>query len=216
MVLSPGGERSGGSFAGSVSGTAGRIRGGVNAAGWVAGGIPLFWLLAAFLQGDLGANPIESLLQWTGLLALGFLLLSLAVTPIRRLTGWNAIVRLRRTLGLVAFGWAALHFTVWAGLDLNLQFAWIREAIAERPFITVGFAAFLILSALAVTSTRGWIRRLGRRWTLLHRGAYAAAGMGVLHFAWALKADLRLPFAAAALLALLLLLRVFPRRCDPA
>jgi sulfoxide reductase heme-binding subunit YedZ len=162
--------------------------------------------LGVFHDG-LGANPIEAILHVSGRWALAFLLLSLAVTPVRRITGWHRVIGLRRLLGLFAFFYAALHFLIYLGLDQGFAWSFIGEDIAERPFITVGFAALVLLTPLAVTSTRGWIRRLGKRWQLLHRLVYPAAALGVLHFYWKVKADTFWPLIVAFILGALLLAR---------
>lgn len=175
---------------------------------WAGALAPALRLAAGFFQGTLGANPIEKITHVTGLTAMVLLLLTLAVTPVRRLTGWNPVIRIRRPLGLFAFFYATLHFATWMVLDLNLRLDWVWTEIRERPYITVGFAAFLVLVPLAVTSTKGWIRRLGRRWALLHRGAYVAAALAVVHFLWVVKADARLPWALAGVLVLLLAFRL--------
>lgn len=175
---------------------------------WLAALGPAAWMGYAALTGGLGVNPIEELTHTTGMSALVLLLVTLAVTPLRNLTGWNPLIQLRRPLGLFAFFYALLHFSVWMVLDLGFRFSWIAEDIAERPFITVGFVAFLLLIPLAVTSTRGWIRRLGKRWTLLHRLVYVSAALGILHYYWRVKADAWLPVAMAAVLLVLLAVRV--------
>jgi sulfoxide reductase heme-binding subunit YedZ len=130
------------------------------------------------------------------------------VTPIRRLTGWNRIIKTRRLLGLFAFFYLCLHLLVYLGLDQGFGWSYIAEDILERPFITSGMAAFLLLVPLAVTSTRGWIRRLGKRWQKIHRLVYPAVALGVLHFYWKVKADTFWPLAAALVLAMLFLARV--------
>lgn len=175
---------------------------------WLGALAPGAWLVAGVFRGWLGANPIERLTHVTGLTALVLLLVTLAVTPLRRLTGWNPVIRLRRPLGLFAFFYALCHFSIWFVFDMVFNVSWMLEDIAERPFITVGMAALVILTPLAVTSTRGWIRRLGRKWTALHRGVYAAASLGVVHFYWGMKADTRLPILFGAILLVLLALRV--------
>lgn len=165
----------------------------------------------------LGADPIETITHRTGWWALTLLLVTLAVTPVRRITGWNGIVRLRRMLGLFAFFYAVLHLLTYVVLDLFFAFGLVLEDIAKRPYITVGFTAFLILLVLAVTSTKGWIRRLGKRWQRLHRLVYVAAVGGVVHFLWLVKADTREPLIFGAVLAVLLLARLrWPRRAAPA
>jgi len=178
---------------------------------WAGSLAPAAWLGAGWLRGWLGVNPIETLTHVTGMTALVLLLVTLAVTPVRRLTGWNPLIRLRRPLGLFAYFYAVLHFGIWMVLDLGLQLDWVAEDIVERPYITVGMTALVVLTPLAVTSTRGWIRRLGRRWTLLHRAVYPAAALGVIHYYWLVKADVRLPLLLGAILALLLGFRVVVR-----
>ena len=158
--------------------------------------------------GGLGANPIEAATHATGGWALRFLLAALAVTPLRRLTGWHEVVSHRRMLGLFAFAYACAHFAIWSLLDLGLDLSAMVEDVRERPFVTAGFAAFLLLVPLAVTSTRGWMRRLGRRWIALHRLAYLAAGLAILHYFWLVKADLRPPMVYAAVLGVLLAARL--------
>lgn len=175
---------------------------------WMVGLAPLTWGVWGVLNDGLGANPIEAILHVSGRWALAFLLLSLAVTPVRRITGWHRVIGLRRLLGLFAFFYAALHFLIYLGVDQGLAWGFIWEDIAERPFITAGFAALLLLVPLAVTSTRGWIRRLGKRWQLLHRLVYPAAALGVLHFYWKVKADTSWPLLTAFVLGALLLVRV--------
>lgn len=135
--------------------------------------------------------------------------MTLAFTPVRRLTGWNAIIRYRRTVGLSAFGYAVLHLLTYVCLDLFFDFSLVLEDIIERPFITVGTLAFLLLSPLALTSNRAAIRRLGRRWQLLHRLIYPATILVVIHFLWLVKAPaIRRPLTYGAVLAALLLFRV--------
>jgi sulfoxide reductase heme-binding subunit YedZ len=175
---------------------------------WVAALGPAIWMGQAALTGGLGVNPIEELTHTTGMAALVILLVTLAVTPLRSLTGWNPLIQLRRPLGLFAFFYALLHFSIWMVLDLGFRLDWIWEDIVERPYITAGFVAFVLMIPLAVTSTRGWIRRLGKRWTLLHRLVYASAALGILHFYWRVKADAWLPVAMAGVLLLLLAVRI--------
>jgi sulfoxide reductase heme-binding subunit YedZ len=170
---------------------------------------PLVLLGIDALRGALGANPIEKVQHVTGGWALRFLLLTLCVTPLRRLCGWSWLAPQRRTLGLLCFAWASLHLSVWVGLDLYFDWGAVFEDIADRPYITVGFAGFVCLVPLALTSTRGSVRRLGRRWALLHRLAYVAGALGVVHFLWLVKADLREPLIYACALGLLLAVRVF-------
>jgi sulfoxide reductase heme-binding subunit YedZ len=166
--------------------------------------LPLATLVYDAAFDGLGAEPIETITHRTGEWALRMLLLSLAVTPLRRLLGWSFLVPHRRTFGLLAFGYASLHFATYLGLDLELRFDELMEDILERPYITMGFSALVLMLPLAITSTRGWIRHLGARWQRLHRLAYAAAVAAILHFLWSVKADLREPLVYAAVAALLL------------
>lgn len=176
---------------------------------WIGCLIPAVRLAQRWFLGDrLGANPIEELEHWSGLSALVILLASLAVTPARRLTGWNHLQKVRRTLGLFAFSYASLHFVTYLWLDQFFAWSFIVEDIAERPFVLSGTAAFLFLVPLAVTSTRGWVRRLGRRWITLHRLVYAAAALALLHYVWKQKADFRDPAIAGLVLAVLLAIRL--------
>ena len=177
---------------------------------WILGLLPISWIGWRLSQDGLGANPIEALLHLTGRWALVFLLITLAVTPIRRVSRWNRIVKIRRPLGLFAFFYLCLHLCTYVGLDQLFAMEYIVEDVIERPYITVGFAAFLLLVPLAMTSTRGWIRRLGRRWQRLHRLVYPATALGILHFYWQVKADSFWPLVAAGALVVLLLLRSLP------
>lgn len=158
--------------------------------------------------GDLGANPVEEVTHETGEWALRLLLASLAVTPLRRLTGLPALAPLRRTLGLVAFLYATLHAATWAVLDLGLDPTLLADDVLERPYVMAGLAAYLSLVPLAITSTRGWQRRLGQRWIVLHRLSFVAAALAVVHFLWLVKKDLREPLVYAGILAALLLVRL--------
>lgn len=167
----------------------------------------LFW--QAF-TGGLSANPIDDITDVSGTWTLRLLLLSLAITPLRRLTGWNRLAGYRRMIGLFAFAYVCLHFSTYLVFDQFFDIAAIWDDVAKRRYITAGFAAFVLLIPLALTSTTGWIRRLGgRRWALLHRLVYLAAILGVVHFLWLVKGnDLREPIAYAAVLAVLLLARI--------
>jgi len=175
---------------------------------WAGALSPAVWLLAGFFRGGLGVNPIEKITHVTGMTALVLLLATLAVTPVRRITRWHPVIGLRRSLGLFAFFYVCVHFLIWMGLDLGFRLDWVWEDIVKRPYITVGFTAFLILIPLAVTSTRGWIRKLGRRWSVLHRGIYVATGLALLHYYWMVRADFRLPLALSATFVVLLAARV--------
>lgn len=179
---------------------------------WLAGAAPVAWLAVRAVRGDLGANPIEEVLHRLGWWGLVFLCLTLAVTPVRRITRRPGLSRLRRPLGLIGFGYVALHFLAYLGLDQFFDWPYILEDVIERPYIIAGFSGFLILTVLAVTSTRGWIRRLGPRWRKLHRLLYVAVPLGVLHYYWQVKADTREPLVFAAVLGLLLAVRLLLAR----
>lgn len=169
---------------------------------------PAAWLTYGLFYGNLGANPAETLQLETGIWALRFLLVSLAVTPFRRLTGWNPIIQYRRMLGLFAFFYATLHLATYVVFDRYFELAGIMEDIAKRPYITVGMLAFLLMVPLALTSTKGWIRRLGRTWQVLHRLVYVSAIAACLHFLWKVKVMVGEPVYYAAILAVLLGFRV--------
>jgi sulfoxide reductase heme-binding subunit YedZ len=178
------------------------------AAAAAIGLIPAAWLVVRFFTDDLGANPIEEVTHETGTWALRLLLASLAVTPLRRILGSRPSLRYRRTLGLLAFGYATLHFSTWMVLDHFFDWQAIVEDIFERPYVTAGFTAFVCLLPLALTSTRASVRRLGKRWVRLHKLAYAAAAAAVVHYWWLVKSDVTEPFYYAAALALLLVARL--------
>jgi len=172
--------------------------------------IPLAWLAWDTVRGNLSANPIEDITHRTGDWTLYLLLTTLAVTPLRRLTGRGALVRYRRTLGLLAFTYASCHFFTYAVLDQGLflqgnVLGYLGEDVAKRPYITVGFTAFVLLVPLAITSTKGWVRRLGgSRWSALHRLVYVAGALGVLHYLWLVKGERPRPiYFALALVGLL-------------
>ena len=175
---------------------------------WIACLGPAAWLVHAALTDGLGANPIEKITLVTGKTALTILLVTLAVTPFRRVSRWNPVIQLRRPLGLFAFFYVVLHLLTYVTLDLYFDFAAVGEDILKRPYITVGFAAFVLLIPLAVTSTKGWIRKLGRRWQTLHTLVYVSAVLAVLHFFWKTKADFREVGVYAAVLIVLLVSRV--------
>ncbi len=176
---------------------------------------PLALLTVRAATGDLGANPIEEVTHTTGEWSLRFVLLALAVTPARRIFGWPWLAPLRRTVGLGAFAWVTLHLSVWMVLDQFFDWEAMLEDVLDRRYITVGFLGFLCLLPLAVTSTRGWMRRLGPRWVTLHRLAYAAGVCGVVHYIWLAKADLAGPLVHAGVLAVLLGARVRLRPESP-
>jgi sulfoxide reductase heme-binding subunit YedZ len=153
---------------------------------------------------NLGANPIEAITRFTGSWALILLLVTLSVTPLRKISGWNQLIKLRRMLGLFAFFYAVLHFTTYMVLDHFFDFQAIAKDIIKRPYVTAGFTSLVLMVPLAITSTSGMIRRLGRRWQQLHRLVYVVAIAGVIHFYWLVKADIRRPVTYGSVLALLL------------
>ncbi|MCH6583460.1 MAG: protein-methionine-sulfoxide reductase heme-binding subunit MsrQ [Gammaproteobacteria bacterium] len=172
--------------------------------------VPLAWLVWDGVTNNLGANPVETVRRYTGDWTLRFLFIALTVTPLRRLTGWHVVIRLRRMLGLFAFFYACLHFVSYIWLDQFFMWDAIIEDILDRPYITVGVASFLLLIPLAVTSTNGMVRRLGgRRWQRLHQLVYVIAVLGVIHFLWLVKSDISEPVIYGAILALLLGFRLF-------
>jgi sulfoxide reductase heme-binding subunit YedZ len=180
---------------------------------WIVGLLPVVGLVVRFLLGDgLGADPIEVVTHTTGDWTLRLLLLTLSVTPARVVLGWRRLAPFRRTLGLLAFTYACLHFATWLVLDNFFDWSAMLEDVAKRRYITVGFAAFLCLVPLAATSTRAAVRRLGRRWVTLHRLVYVAALGGVVHSWWLVKADILAPASYAAGLAGLLGWRVLEAR----
>jgi sulfoxide reductase heme-binding subunit YedZ len=172
--------------------------------------IPLGVLALQALTDTLGANPIDEITDRTGIWTLRFLLITLAVTPARRFTGWNRLIQLRRMLGLFAFFYGGLHFVTYLWLDQFFAIEDIIADVAERPFITVGFASFVLLLPLAVTSTTAMIKRLGgKRWQRLHRLVYAIAIGGVVHYLWLVKADTRQPLIYGSILGVLLAYRLW-------
>jgi len=160
------------------------------------------------LTGRLGANPVEEIQDRFGIWALRFIMITLAVTPLRRLTGWNWLVRFRRMIGLFTFFYVLMHFLTWLILDQGVLLLAILEDLTDRPFITIGFAALVLLTALAATSTDGMRRRLGRRWQTLHNATYVIAMLGVWHYWWQVKKDITEPFIYAVILTVLLGARV--------
>lgn len=183
---------------------------GIKAALFAACLLPLASLVYGLFADTLGANPIEALTRGLGDWTLRFLLLTLAVTPLRRLAGLPWLLQLRRLLGLYAFFYASLHLLSYLWLDQFFDWAEIARDIVKRPFITAGFAAFTLLLPLAATSTNAMIRRLGgRRWRALHRSVYVVAILGVLHYGWLVKKDITEPAIYALVLAVLLGLRLY-------
>lgn len=187
---------------------------GLRAAVFVTGVAPAVLLVVDGIGGRLGANPIEAVTHTTGDWCLRFLLAALAVTPVRRLTGWRRLAPHRRTLGLFAFFYACLHLSTYIGLDHFFDWHTVVEDVVKRPYITAGFTGFLCLLPLAVTSTRGWMRRLGRRWVQVHRLAYVAGVAGIVHYIWLTKADLLLPLLHATILAALFGARLWLRHAS--
>jgi sulfoxide reductase heme-binding subunit YedZ len=163
------------------------------------------------LTGSLGANPVEAIQDRFGIWGLRFIALTLAVTPLRQIIGWNWLVRFRRMLGLFTFFYVLMHFLTWLVLDQGLLISAITEDIVKRLFITIGFTAFLLLIAMAATSTNAMRRRMGRRWQQLHYSAYAVGVLGVWHFWWQVKLDTSEPAIYAAILAALLGYRLYRR-----
>jgi sulfoxide reductase heme-binding subunit YedZ len=174
----------------------------------VGGLFPLARLIFEYLTGRLSVNPIQDITFSTGKAALTLLVLTLAVTPINTLFGLRQIIPLRRWLGLYAFFYAACHFLIFVGLDYGFDLALIYEAILEKRYALVGFAAFLILLPLALTSTKGWQRRLGKLWKRLHQWVYVAALLVIVHYVWLVKSDIREPLLYGGIVVLLLLARV--------
>ncbi len=172
--------------------------------------LPLALLAWQFSQGQLTANPIREIQLRTGRYALTLLVLSLACTPVYNIFGFRPAQQMRRNLGLYAFGYASLHLLNFVGLDYGFNFTFVRDGIADKPFALVGLAAFLILLPLAVTSTSGWIKRLGKNWRRLHRLLYPAVLLAEVHFLWLAKskADLQRPLLYGAVIIFLLTLRI--------
>jgi len=167
------------------------------------------------ITGRLGANPVEEILDRFGNWALRFIMITLAVTPLRRISGWNQLLQFRRMLGLFTFFYALMHFLTWLVLDQGMRLSAIAEDLVERPFITIGFTALVLLTALAATSTNGMRRRLGRRWQLLHNAVYLIGALGVWHFWWQVKQDIAEPLVYATILATLLGIRLWWRLRRP-
>ena len=171
--------------------------------------VPLALLLRKYFTDDLGANPIEVITHATGDWIIRFLLITLAITPLRRLTRQPWLIRFRRMLGLFAFFYGCLHFTTYIWLDQFFDWPNMVKDVGKRPFITAGFTGFVLMLPLAVTSTAWAVRKLGgKRWLWLHRLIYVSATAGVVHYIWLVKADLTLPLTYAAILAVLLLYRL--------
>jgi sulfoxide reductase heme-binding subunit YedZ len=174
--------------------------------------LPLAWLLLDWYTNKLSANPIQEATLRTGKAALVLLILSLACTPLNTVFGLRQALTFRKWLGLYAFFYVGVHFLIFIGLDYGFNFDLIMEAIFEKKYALVGFAAGVILLPLALTSTRGWMRRLGKRWQQLHRLVYLASVLAVIHYVWLVKSDVRVPLLYGAILVFLLLLRLPPIR----
>lgn len=175
--------------------------------------IPFAQLLYRAYTNDLGVNPIDTITRFTGSWSLFILLTSLTVTPLRRLTGWNDLIKYRRMIGLFAFFYALLHFSTYMVLDLYFDFGAIAKDILKRPYITVGFTALLLMIPLAITSTSAMVRRLGKRWQTLHYLVYPIAILGVVHFYWLVKSDITRPAQYGLVLAVLLGYRAYHKWC---
>lgn len=177
---------------------------------FLLGLVPLGLLVWGALTANLGANPVETITHTTGDWILLFLLITLAITPLRLLTGWNGLIRFRRMTGLFAFFYGILHFTIYWLSKLSLSWTEMGNDIATHLYVTVGFFGLVLMVPLAITSTKGWIRRLGgKRWQKLHRLIYVSAIAGVLHYWWLVKLDFTDPLRYAVVLAVLLLFRVW-------
>jgi sulfoxide reductase heme-binding subunit YedZ len=175
---------------------------------YVTAVLPFAWIVFALATDRVNGDQVKFIQHTTGLTVLVSLFITLAVTPLRRLTGWNEVIRARRLIGLTAFWYALLHFLTYVVFDQSLSVAEITEDVAKHPWVLVGFSSLLMLVPLAVTSTNGWIRRLGgKQWRRLHSLIYPVAVGGVLHFLWLVKKDVRTPLYFAVVLAVLLTLR---------
>jgi len=170
--------------------------------------VPLLGLIWRGFHSDLTANPVEFLQHQTGDWTLRFLIFTLCITPFRKVLNLPELIRFRRMLGLFAFFYVCLHFLTYLGPDQSFNFAGMLKDVVKRPFITVGFAAFLLLIPLAITSTASWVRRLGgKRWQALHRSIYLCAVLGVIHYYWLVKSDVREPLFYGLLVGIVLLWR---------
>ena len=174
--------------------------------------VPALVLVWDSVTGGLSVNPIEDITHRTGDWSLRLLLVTLAVTPFRWLSGWNEVIRYRRMLGLFTFWYASLHFSTYIVFDHFFDIRSIADDVIERKYVTAGFLGFVLMVPLAVTSTQGWIRRLGKRWSVLHRLIYVAAVAGVVHFLWLVKLETSEPLVYAAVLSGLFLVRVVRRK----
>jgi len=176
---------------------------------WIAALTPLAWLVRQGFRGELTADPVKYITHFTGRTALIILFITLCVTPIRRATGWNGIIRLRRLIGLFSFFYAVIHLLIYLAFDRGFVFTELGEDIAKRPYITIGFSAWLMLLTLAVTSPKAMVRRLGgKRWRAIHRLVYVVPVLAVIHFTWAQKKDIRLPLLYGLVLGVIFAVRV--------
>lgn len=174
--------------------------------------VPFVFLVIGAINNTLGVNPVETMTHETGEWALRFLLITLLITPLRKITSMVWLIKLRRMLGVYAFFYALLHFITYIWFDQYFDWIEIAKDIPKRPFITVGFSAFILLIPLAVTSTNAMMRRLGKNWKKLHRLVYVIPTLGILHYLWLVKADSREPIVYAVILILLLLYRAYFER----
>jgi len=182
---------------------------------WVTALLPLAWLVRQGLQDELTADPVKYITHFTGRTALIILFITLCVTPIRRATGWNGIIRLRRLIGLFSFFYAVIHLLIYLAFDRGFVFTELGEDIAKRPYITIGFSAWLMLLTLAVTSPKAMVRRLGgKRWRAIHRLVYVVPVLAVIHFTWAQKKDIRLPLLYGLVLGVIFAVRVLQWAVD--
>ena len=180
---------------------------------YLAAVLPFTWLMFALVTGLVMGDEVKFMQHVTGDTALTCLMLTLSVTPLRRLTGWNELIKVRRLIGLTAFWYACLHLSTYLVFDQSLSIDEIAKDIVKHPWVLVGFTAFLCLVPLAITSTTGWVRRLGgKRWQRLHRLVYVAAIAGVLHYFWLVKKDIQAPLVYGAILLVLLGIRVWLAR----
>jgi len=176
---------------------------------WIAALTPLAWLVRQGFRGELTADPVKYITHFTGRTALIILFITLCVTPIRRATGWNGIIRLRRLIGLFSFFYAVIHLLIYLAFDRGFVFTELGEDIAKRPYITIGFSAWLMLLTLAVTSPKAMVRKLGgKRWRAIHRLVYVVPVLAVIHFTWAQKKDISLPLLYAAVLGAIFAIRL--------
>jgi sulfoxide reductase heme-binding subunit YedZ len=177
---------------------------------FLAGLGPFLWLVYNAFFGDLGVNPVETITNTTGLWTLRLIVVTILVTPLRWVTGFNLVIRFRRMIGLFAFFYGTLHFMTYFVLDLSFMFDGLWEDVVKRPYITVGFTAFVLMIPLAITSTQGWIRRMGgKKWNLLHKLVYVSAILGVLHYVWKVKVDEPTPYIYGGIVGVLLAARVW-------